>query len=54
MAKLYWRVKINNRWTWAPATDLNTIIVAPSVEAVMMHPKLLDGFKEQIRAMEEE
>lgn len=54
MAKLYWRVKINNIWTWAAATDLNTIIIAPTVDAIMMAPELLDGFKEQVRAMEEE
>ncbi len=22
MAKLYWRVKQNGRWTWSPAVDL--------------------------------
>lgn len=38
MAKLYWRVKINGKWTWVAATDDNTIIAAPSVSAAMMHP----------------
>ncbi len=25
MARLYWRVKKNGRWTWTPATMNNTI-----------------------------
>ena len=38
MAKLYWRVKINNKWTWIAADDENTTIVAPSVEAIAFAP----------------
>ena len=37
MAKLYWRVKVNDVWTWVAATNDNTIIISPAVEAVMMH-----------------
>eukprot|EP00661_Eupelagonemidae_sp_cell13_P018795 gene18795-biopygen907 len=38
MAKLYWRVKVNGSWTWQPATDDNTIVMAPSIEAIAMCP----------------
>lgn len=37
MAKLYWRVLVDGKWTWKAATNDNTIIISPAVEAVMMH-----------------
>ncbi len=27
MAKLYWRVKKEGKWTWIPATNENTVLV---------------------------
>ena len=36
MAKLYWRVKIDGKWAWRAADDDNTIIVAPTVHAIIM------------------
>lgn len=53
MAKLYWRVKRNNMWTWIAADDENTIIVAPTVEAIMMHPNHVENFS-IIQMIEEE
>lgn len=54
MAKLYWRVKINNVWTWKPATDDNTIIIAPTVEAIVMHHGVVENFKNLDNLQEEE
>ena len=53
MAKLYWRVKINNVWTWQPANDENTIIIAPTVEAIVMHHGVVERFN-NLHILEEE
>ena len=54
MAKLYWRVKKNNEWTWIAAEDSNTIIVAPTVEAIMMLPTKGVNFISSVVLKEEE
>ena len=34
MAKLYWRVKRDDRWTWIAATDVNTMEDDDTIELV--------------------
>ncbi len=34
MAKLYWRVKMNGKWTWQSATDLPTDPDKPFVKVL--------------------
>ena len=34
MAKLYWRVKVNGKWTWLAATEDNTIEDAYEIELI--------------------
>ena len=57
MAKLYWRVKMTNKlgtkWTWIAADDENTIIIAPTVEAILMS-KFADGTYKEFDKQEEE
>ena len=54
MAKLYWRVKISGKWQWTAATDQNTIIVAPSVDAIIMHHGIVENFKNSREIINEE
>ena len=54
MAKLYWRMKINNKWTWTAATDQNTIVMAPTVEAIIMHHGVVENFNNLNKLEEEE
>ncbi len=44
MAKLYWRVKINNKWTWRPAdvASQDDSFVRVSKESMYEYIPLLD------------
>ena len=42
MAKLYWRVKKNDKWTWVPVSDSNTR-VHPKKGTYVYIPRKFEG-----------
>ena len=34
MAKLYWRIKRNGKWTWEPVHEDNTVFLGPFLESI--------------------
>lgn len=48
MAKLYWRIKRNDKWTWVAATPENTEMKACGFPAYIGPHQLLDDYPFEI------